>query len=307
MPPRKKTPKKAKAVPVTAPADEDESDHEDEVEGMSSGLANLALTDWFKIDRTQMIAYIAFVYANRTLKRYVHVRAEFVGSIVGTLVSAKMINEGEAVQITSKFRNGGELTNPVHTMALYRQYMPNGDVREGITDAHPLYVRLGMINRIENEANREQEQSIIIDLPFPCNKSSFHDPIRDPIRNIGYQQTVDFDVFPLTNQPTLDNAPAPSTKFLHLTLEERDTPVHEQVTVSQSRFAPQLNRGGAGEQQGQRRGRDEDAGDHSAAASGKKHQQAMEVEQDDDEAGRSASNVGRTSLQQGLNRVWNNS
>jgi hypothetical protein len=71
---------------------------------------------------------------------------------------------------------------------------------------------------------------------FSCNKAGFYDPIRK-----GKQQTHEFDIFPPPNQPKVPGAPEPSTKFLHLNLEEMDTRVHEQTPISHSRLAPSPN------------------------------------------------------------------
>lgn len=161
------------------------------------------------------------------------------------MVRAEIIEEGDAVEITAKFKNGGELTNPEHTKVFYRGYRQDGaniEVVEGITPENSLFVNIQMINRLENEASREKEHSIIIRLPLTCDKKGLHDPIRAGIRgNEHQQQTYELDIFPISTQPQLTGAPEPSTKFLMLTVRERDTPVLEQMAISRSCFPPSPN------------------------------------------------------------------
>lgn len=90
-----------------------------------------------------------------------------------------------------------------------------------------------MVHRMLNERTDNEPQEVVIDMPFPCDTSGFIDP------NVpGDQRKLDFDVFPLPNQPQALYSPPPSTKFLHLTLQERDRPKRQQTVQGGSKFRP---------------------------------------------------------------------
>ena len=157
------------------------------------------------------------------------------------------------------------------------------------------------INRIENEASREKEETINVPLPFACNQRGFYDPLRANAGDPNDQQTYEFDVFPLPNQVQVANGPAPSTKFLHLSLEELHTTKIEQSPISRSRFPPTPEQAAA-EQRGQRRPRaPNDTGDNPAAGAQARDYEPMRVEPDDGAArGSPGGRPSSSSLRQSL-------
>ena len=225
--------KNKKAPPPAAVAEEAEEVGEDDVEEEEDdvdALANhmestgIGLETWHSIDRTQEYSSFANVWTDPTTSiRYVFIRIEFVGSTTSQMVKASFIKKGNAVEVEVKIRRGGELTNPAHLIVMY----------DWMTVDHPLYMAHARIHRFTTD-QQEERRTIVINLPFPCCMTGFIDPLHG--NNTELRQTYDLGVFPLPNQVRAKNAPAPSTKFLHLSCEEIHKPKIEQVATSRSFF-----------------------------------------------------------------------
>ena len=92
------------------------------------------------------------------------------------------------------------------------------------------------IHCFQGEAFEEEEQKIVVELPFCCNLSRFFDPIWND------QDVLDLGIFPLPDvHPPLDcNAPVPSMNFLHLMCEELSKAKVKQKMRTCSYFSPPL-------------------------------------------------------------------
>ena len=222
-----KKPTKTAAKPKTPKAKQDSDG--DDFDGLVEAFQkNLNLNAWFKIDQSQDFPIFAFVFAQlATQTRYVYIRIELVGSVQDEHVHAKLIKEGDVAEITIKIRKGGELTNPDHALVQFADTLL-------FEENHLLYMARQQIHHFQGEAFKEEERKIVVELPFHCNPSGFFDPIRND------QDVLDLGIFPLPNvRPPLDcNAPAPSTKFLHLMCEELSKAKVEQRMRTCSYFSP---------------------------------------------------------------------
>ena len=126
-----------------------------------------------------------------------------------------------------------------------------------MTVDHPLYMAHQRIHRFTTD-EQEERRTIVINLPFPCSMTGFIDPLRGNATADELRQTYDLGVFPLPNQVRAKNAPAPSTKFLHLSCEEIHKPKIEQVARSRSYFPTNSFPRNEQERAGQKRGGDDD-------------------------------------------------
>ena len=244
--------KNKKAPPPAAVAEEAEEVGEDDVEEEEDdvdALANhmestgIGLETWHSIDRTQEYSSFANVWTDPTTSiRYVFIRIEFVGSTTSQMVKASFIKKGNAVEVEVKIRRGGELTNPAHLIVMY----------DWMTIDHPLYMAHARIHRFTTD-QQEERRTIVINLPFPCSMTGFIDPLRGLDDEV-LRQTYDLGIFPLEDQVRARNAPAPSTKFLHLSCEEIHKPKIEQVARSQNFFPANSYRAREGRAGGAKRG-----------------------------------------------------
>ena len=244
--------KNKKAPPPAAVAEEAEEVGEDDVEEEEDdvdALANhmestgIGLETWHSIDRTQEYSSFANVWTDPTTSiRYVFIRIEFVGSTTSQMVKASFIKKGNAVEVEVKIRRGGELTNPAHLIVMY----------DWMTVDHPLYMAHARIHRFTTD-QQEERRTIVINLPFPCSMTGFIDPLRGLDDEV-LRQTYDLGIFPLKDQVRARNAPAPSTKFLHLSCEEIHKPKIEQVARSRSFFPANSYRAREGRAGGAKRG-----------------------------------------------------
>ena len=224
-------PKKKKAAPAPAPAAADDDD-------LADAFAEMMLGDnWWFLNREGPIHVFAYVWPMPNSRiRYIRVVAELVGSVTANILRAEIRRDGMFVDITTTYRNGGELTQPLHILTQHRTWDVNGQPVEGITTEHPMFVRGEMIHRQIQEENREDPQVVTIPLPFECNRAGFYDPIRGGAANA--QQTYDYDIYPLINIPQVPGAPEPSTRFLTLSLEEKYVPLVEQSPTTTYRGPP---------------------------------------------------------------------
>ena len=157
-----------------------------------------------------------------------------LGSISSSMVNAQLTRDGKSVDITVNFHDGGELTNPMHCLAQYCTHNPDGTYTMHVDETHPMYRRCHLINRHENELLRVHPKVLTIQLPFECKSAGFIDPILG-----GQQAEYDFDVFPLpAGHLQIPNAPVPTTKFLHVVCEEKNSPLIMQAPVSRPRYLP---------------------------------------------------------------------
>lgn len=154
--------------------------------------------------------------------RYAAICVELCGLIEGKMLKSKFDDDGTSITITCKYQRGGQLTNPDHLVSLYG---------EGIK-THPIYIHLKELNRFHLESvEEEEEKSLVIELPFPCNTAGFYDPIRDD------DSQVSLGTFPLPHiRAMLAPAPAPSTKLLHLICEELKKEKKKQAMVEECYF-----------------------------------------------------------------------
>jgi hypothetical protein len=209
--------KKAKKEEIEDVEDVDEP--EDEVAILANHLKStgIDLETWHSIDRTPD-SYV----------RYVFIRIEFVGSTTSGKINAAIVDDGNAVEVEVKISRGGELTNPDHLLTMY------GDQ---IHTDHPIYQAQMCIKRFTTD-NIEEHRMIRINLPFTCSTAGFIDPLHDETD----QETYDLGIFPLYNQSSSEDAPDPSTKFLHLSCEEIHKPKIEQSAHNFSFFSEGSNR-----------------------------------------------------------------
>ena len=215
----KKKSKSAKKAPTKPGKDHD-------IDELATAVqSTLNLNNWFKIDRSQHFAIFACVFvAPDAHTHYVYVRVELSGSIDESMVKCEFINGGDTALITIKFLKGGELTNPEHCLTQY-QHTPN-------IKLHPLYLNMLQIHRYSTEAQEEEEVKLKIALPFQCDPQGFFDPIKDD------EGFLDLGIFPLeiTDVNFIPDAPAPSTKFLHLICEELSKSKLSQRTRTKNYF-----------------------------------------------------------------------
>ena len=246
--------KNKKGPPIAEEAEEveegDVEEEDDDVDALANHMEStgIGLETWHSIDRTQEYSSFANVWTDPTTSiRYVFIRIEFVGSTTSQMLKASFIKKGNAVEVEVKIRRGGELTNPDHLLVMY-PWMANN---------HPLYMAHQRIHRFTTD-QQEERRTIVINLPFPCSMTGFIDPIRAGAGDDAARQTYDLGIFPLANQVRAANAPAPSTKFLHLSCEEIHKPKIEQVARSRSYFPTNSFPRNEQERAGQKRGGDDD-------------------------------------------------
>jgi hypothetical protein len=236
MPPAKKAakpkpPKAAKAAKAASKKKKSKSS------GSEQGLAddferrNSLLVESHDVIRTKdfSVFYLTHTVVNT---RFVFIRAEFHGSVVGSMIDADVLEGGKKVKLAITYKNGGELTHPDHLVSAY------GNAIEETN----LFLRMKMINRQENEVSREKTEVLEIPMPFLVETKRFLDPYK-PLPRPGQAQPIDYSVYPLRRQIPQPNAPAPSTKFLTLSLRELYGPKQEQTPVAGSYFSPGEARG----------------------------------------------------------------
>jgi hypothetical protein len=139
-------------------------------------------------------------------------------------VKARLINDGDTVEITIKFKKGGKLTSLKHCLIQFQ------DVPTFSTN-HPLYLAMAQIHCFHVES---KESILTVHLPFRCDPQGFYDPINDQ------QNDLDLGIFPLTNseEQEASSFPPPSTRFLHVMCEELVKATVKQKTKTRSYFSP---------------------------------------------------------------------